>query len=132
MNLLNLTKKYLDLQTELTTTAAAFAPLVANLRNERGLYQEDLADRLGVSRTEVAQVETGYRQPTARFIKMLIRYLESERYMNIANKPDDDGLYRWSVLESHPSDTGEETIVADGRAPSVEDAKAAAKLWLVY
>lgn len=129
-NLYTLTTKYLALLKDLDATAASIAAELPTLRQQRGLSQYALADRIGVSKSEVGLIETGHRQPTEKFVKRLKRHLEAERYSDITSEPDDDGLYRWTVFESHPSNTGDEEVVADGRAPSVEQARQAAAAYL--
>jgi len=49
---------------------------VAELRHERGLSQEDLAHRAGLSRTYVGAIETGAKQPTLRTLSLLADKLD--------------------------------------------------------
>ncbi|WP_416443462.1 helix-turn-helix domain-containing protein [Leucobacter sp. HNU] len=49
----------------------AFGARVRELRTERGLSQEDLANRAGLDRTYVSGVERGVRNPTLDVIARL-------------------------------------------------------------
>ena len=54
----------------------AFARTLQRLRRERGLSQEELAHRAGVSTSYVSLLETRKRQPTLTVMLALARELE--------------------------------------------------------
>jgi transcriptional regulator with XRE-family HTH domain len=51
------------------------AARIKTLRERRGLTQEQLAERAGVSRTYLARLETGKQDPTLSTIEKLARAL---------------------------------------------------------
>lgn len=55
-----------------------FGRNVRRLRKERGLSQEELADRARLHPTYVSGIETGYRNPTVKIIGRIAVALEVE------------------------------------------------------
>ena len=64
-----------------------------NLRKERGITQQEIADRTGIKRTNVARIESGKNAPTIEVLVKLaaalgmeleIRLVEREEYANLA------------------------------------------------
>ena len=51
---------------------------VRRLREERGWSQEDYADRAGIHRTYVSDIERGRRNPTVTVVEKLAQPLEVE------------------------------------------------------
>ncbi|MCB2074431.1 MAG: helix-turn-helix transcriptional regulator [Novosphingobium sp.] len=51
---------------------------VRRLREEKGWSQEDYADRAGIHRTYVSDIERGKRNPTVTVVEKLARPLEVE------------------------------------------------------
>ncbi|MEZ5735561.1 MAG: helix-turn-helix transcriptional regulator [Novosphingobium sp.] len=51
---------------------------VRRLREERGWSQEDYADRAGIHRTYVSDIERGKRNPTVTVVEKLAKPLEVE------------------------------------------------------
>jgi len=51
---------------------------VRRLREEKGWSQEDYADRTGIHRTYVSDIERGRRNPTVTVVEKLARPLEVE------------------------------------------------------
>lgn len=45
-------------------TNARIGEVIANLRRERGFSQEELAEKAGIHRTYVSQLERGLKSPT--------------------------------------------------------------------
>lgn len=73
---------------------------LAQLRNERGLSQRELAEKCGLSAAEISRVESGKRQkPSPATLKILAEHLgvEYSDLMKLAGyieeKHDDDKLY---------------------------------------
>lgn len=48
---------------------------IQKLRREKGITQEQLADKLGVSTTWIGYIETGYRRPNLRLLYKIARAL---------------------------------------------------------
>lgn len=55
-----------------------FGRNVRHWRKQRGLSQEELADRAQLHPTYVSGIETGYRNPTVRIIARIAAALEVE------------------------------------------------------
>lgn len=51
---------------------------VRRLRQEKGWSQEDYADRAGIHRTYVSDIERGFRNPTITVVEKLATPLEVE------------------------------------------------------
>ena len=51
---------------------------VRRLREEKGWRQEDYADRAGIHRTYVSDIERGKRNPTVTVVEKLAKPLEVE------------------------------------------------------
>ncbi|MCB2075497.1 MAG: helix-turn-helix transcriptional regulator [Novosphingobium sp.] len=51
---------------------------VRRLREEKGWSQEDYADRAGIHRTYVSDIERGKRNPTVTVVEKLAKPLEVE------------------------------------------------------
>lgn len=62
---------------------------VAALRNDRGWTQQDLADRLGVSRAAVSHMEAGMSDPSERTVALLagVFHLEPHELVAATNYP---------------------------------------------
>lgn len=51
---------------------------VAELRKEKGLSQQSLADLVGVSRNTISSIETGQYQPTAKLALLIAIALDKK------------------------------------------------------
>ena len=47
------------------------------LRNQKGLSQEELADKLNVSSNTVAKIECGLRRPSVDFVVDLVNFFDT-------------------------------------------------------
>ena len=51
---------------------------ISKLRQNRGLSQEELADRAGIHRTYVSQLERGFKSPTLAILIKIARALDTK------------------------------------------------------
>lgn len=58
------------------TTKRSFAEVLRQVRQEKGLSQEELADRAGLHRTYISQIERGLKSPSLRSIEQITEALE--------------------------------------------------------
>ncbi len=58
------------------TTKKSFAEVLREVRQERGLSQEELADRAGLHRTYISQVERGLKSPSLRSLEQIAQALD--------------------------------------------------------
>jgi len=58
------------------TLEAAFGAVLRQLRESKGLSQEELADQCGIHRTYVSQLERGLKSPTLRLVWQICVSLE--------------------------------------------------------
>ncbi len=58
------------------TLEGAFGSVLRQLRETKGLSQEELADRCGIHRTYVSQLERGLKSPTLRLVWQICTSLE--------------------------------------------------------
>lgn len=56
---------------------AAFGKVITDLRKTAGISQEELADRAGIHRTYVSQIERGLKSPTIAILVKLARALDT-------------------------------------------------------
>ena len=59
----------------------SFAKKIIELRKQNGLSQQDLADRLGVSRQAISRWETGAVQPLADSVRGLVTAVSTAYYL---------------------------------------------------
>lgn len=59
----------------------SLAEKMIELRKQNGLSQQDLADRLGVSRQAISRWETGAVQPLADSVRVLVTALGTAYYL---------------------------------------------------
>lgn len=57
------------------TTKKTFAEVLREVRQEKGLSQEALADRAGLHRTYISQVERGLKSPSLRSLEQIAQAL---------------------------------------------------------
>ncbi len=57
------------------TTKKSFAEVLREVRQEKGLSQEELADRAGLHRTYISQVERGLKSPSLRSLEEIAQAL---------------------------------------------------------
>ncbi len=57
------------------TTKKSFAEVLREVRQEKGLSQEELADRAGLHRTYISQVERGLKSPSLRSLEQIAQGL---------------------------------------------------------
>ncbi len=57
------------------TTKKSFAEVLREIRQEKGLSQEELADRAGLHRTYISQVERGLKSPSLRSLEQIAQAL---------------------------------------------------------
>jgi len=57
-------------------TGKGFAQALRQLRQEKGLSQEELADRAGLHRTYISQIERGIKSPSLRSLERIARALD--------------------------------------------------------
>ena len=53
-----------------------FAEALRELRQEKGLSQEELADRAGLHRTYISQIERGIKSPSLRSLEQIAQALD--------------------------------------------------------
>ena len=58
-----------------------FAEKMIELRKQQNLSQQDLVDRLGVSRQAISRWETGAVQPLADSVRVLVTALDTAYYL---------------------------------------------------
>ena len=58
------------------TLEGAFGLVLRQLRETKGLSQEELADQCGIHRTYVSQLERGLKSPTLRLVWQICTSLE--------------------------------------------------------
>ena len=58
------------------TLEGAFGSVLRQLRETKGLSQEELADRCGIHRTYVSQLERGLKSPTLRLVWQICTSLQ--------------------------------------------------------
>lgn len=63
---------------------AAFCTRVKARRKELGLTQAEVAERLGISRPVVAEIENGKREPGLGVMSRLAEALESDEFLPMA------------------------------------------------
>ncbi len=56
-------------------TKKSFAEVLREIRQENGLSQEELADRAGLHRTYISQVERGLKSPSLRSLEQIAQAL---------------------------------------------------------
>jgi transcriptional regulator with XRE-family HTH domain len=64
------------MSTEEAKYLRAFGKRLANIRKQHGLTQEELADKLNISRLSVAYFETGRRWPRITTLKKIAKCLQ--------------------------------------------------------
>ena len=57
-----------------------------NLRKERGITQQEIADRTGIKRTNVARIESGRNAPTIEVLVKLAAALDMELEMRLVER----------------------------------------------
>lgn len=67
----------------------SFGRRLRELRIERGLSQEELAQRAGLDRTYVSQAEQGRRNATLRTLQKIATALDTELAVLIADPKDE-------------------------------------------
>jgi len=72
--------------------------LLRALREARGLTQRELADRLGVSKSQISQVETNYYTPSLRVLETLLGELEAHLVIEL----DEGGMLTDSSRADDP------------------------------
>lgn len=65
---------------------------IQQLRKERGLTQEQLAEKLNVSQNTIAKIESGLRRPSIDFLLELSEFFGvSTNYLVLGIQPEDMG-----------------------------------------
>ncbi len=67
------------------TLEGAFGSVLRQLRESKGLSQEELADQCGIHRTYVSQLERGLKSPTLRLIWQICASLDVNPLSLITN-----------------------------------------------
>jgi transcriptional regulator with XRE-family HTH domain len=80
------------------------AYIVARLRMERGLTQEELAERIGTHQSSIARLESGKVQPRLSFLRRVIRALGAFLELRIIFEED---VEEEAFIESAVSDHSE-------------------------
>ena len=57
-----------------------------NLRKERGITQQEIADRTGIKRTNVARIESGKNAPTIEVLVKLAAALDMELEIRLVER----------------------------------------------
>lgn len=57
-----------------------------NLRKERGITQQEIADRTGIKRTNVARIESGRNAPTIEVLVKLAAALDMELEIRLVER----------------------------------------------
>lgn len=57
-----------------------------NLRKERGITQQEIADRTGIKRTNVARIESGRNAPTIEVLVKLATALDMELEIRLVER----------------------------------------------
>ena len=81
----------------------SLAKKMIELRKQNGLSQQDLADRLGVSRQAISRWETGAVQPLADSVRVLVTALGTAYYLQWKERQP---VY----MDDLPRETAEESI----------------------
>jgi transcriptional regulator with XRE-family HTH domain len=58
------------------TLVSRFPDVLRELRQEKGFSQEELAERAGLHRTYISQIERGVKSPTLRSLELISTALE--------------------------------------------------------
>jgi transcriptional regulator with XRE-family HTH domain len=58
------------------TLVSRFPDVLRELRQEKGFSQEELAERAGLHRTYISQIERGVKSPTLRSLELISVALE--------------------------------------------------------
>lgn len=84
---------------------------IKQLRCERGLTQDQLAERAGISRNYLSQIETGARTPNLTRLQQIARALNTD-FMDLLVNPDQDlrSLRLMSALDGASSHEWEAVI----------------------
>jgi transcriptional regulator with XRE-family HTH domain len=67
------------------TLEGAFGSVLRQLRESKGLSQEELADQCGIHRTYVSQLERGLKSPTLRLVWQVCASLDVSPLSLITN-----------------------------------------------
>ena len=81
----------------------SFAKKMIELRKQNGLSQQDLADRLGVSRQAISRWETGAVQPLADSVRGLVTAVSTAYYLQWKERQP-------VSMYDLPTETAEESI----------------------
>ena len=79
-----------------TSISAAFGQIIRDLRNRKGLSQEDLADRSGIHRNAVGLIERGERIPSVETLFALGHGLGIKPSTLIAKLEINPGSQSWN------------------------------------
>ncbi len=63
-------------QSKTRSVVARFPVALREARSEKGLSQEELADRAGLHRTYISQIERGVKSPSLRSLEQITDALE--------------------------------------------------------
>ncbi len=87
---------------------------VRQLRHERGLSQEELADRAGLHRTYIGSIERGERNLTVDNIQKIARGLDVDAAHLLAGSTEHgDG----GEASRHSASMADDTTASDGNGP---------------
>ena len=89
------------------------AQRIADLRRERGLNQDELAELCGVHRVTIAKYETGRIEPGAQALKRIADALEVSSDVLLGRKTDNEEEIKEKLFKSIPK-TAEARIVSFG------------------
>jgi len=91
-----------------------FGNTLSRLRAERGLSQQELADQLHVTRSAVANWESGHRMPDAGMVFQIAQLLDTDVAMLLAIADDPPGTPNVVLVDDSP-------IALEGMLPVLRD-----------
>ena len=88
---------------------------LCHLRAEKGLSQQQMANRLHVTRSAVANWETGYRLPNAAIISQIARALNADAALLLASADESDDVPNVLLVDDSP-------VALEGGLPVLREA----------
>lgn len=92
-----------------------FGETLCRLRAEKGLSQQQMANRLHVTRSAVANWETGYRLPNAAIISQIARALNADAALLLASADESDDVPNVLLVDDSP-------VALEGGLPVLREA----------
>ena len=92
-----------------------FGETLCHLRAEKGLSQQQMANRLHVTRSAVANWETGYRLPNAAIISQIARAFNADAALLLASADESDDVPNVLLVDDSP-------VALEGGLPVLREA----------